>query len=119
MGRRKNLSMPVQQIRVRINDQTESFALRRELLPSRATAMARIARFRDHATRVLKEIQDSKDKRQEDTAEFVPLSPDLSFSRSPIEWSVDAPQPSVRGSQEQLDERTFMLEFTWLSSDAA
>jgi hypothetical protein len=94
MGRRKHCSIPVQQIRVTIDDHTELFCLKRELLRSRAAAIARIMRLREEATRVLREKEDRNNK------------------------PCDVPRPSIAHRSEEQDDEQSMAELIWLGSDA-
>jgi hypothetical protein len=95
--------MPVQQIKVQINDHVEVFHLKGELLLSRVAAIETIVNLRDAAARFLKKVQESKNS----MLPSVPLSPDLSLVRASIEFS-DEP-PTGRGEGE-----TFIAELTWL-----
>jgi hypothetical protein len=116
MGRRKHCSMPVQHIRVKVNEDAEVFELKRELLTCRANAIARMEKLRAAAARVVKEHQKSTVNKQ-NMLESFPLSPDLSLIRSPIEGP-DIPQPPMVNNPEQLEGESFMAEFSWFSREA-
>jgi hypothetical protein len=94
-----------------INDHTETFPLKRELLTSRATAMTVMRQLRQAAVHVLNQIQESTNQREDSMAESLSLSPSLPLVRSPNDFS-DTLQPSIPDDQEPWNGENFTNGFT-------
>jgi hypothetical protein len=105
----------VRQIRVTVNNHTEVFSLKRELLSSRAAALAKMAKMRDDARRALKETEETQNRRAENASDPLPFLPAIASVRPAIEGS-DVPSPP-RDGREQLDGERFMAELIWFDSN--